>query len=89
MNIVNKNDLLIKNTDVHLLEYTLNKSNIRVYNLMFDGDEAGEKGIREFLANIRKDVIVNIIRLPKGKDINDLSYDEVENLINKALNLKF
>ncbi len=67
----------------------LNKSSIRVYNLMFDGDEAGEKGIREFLANIRKDVIVNVIRLPKGKDINDLSYDEVENLIDKALNLKF
>lgn len=67
----------------------LNKSNIRVYNLMFDGDEAGEKGIREFLANIRKDVIVNIIRLPRGKDVNDLSYDQVENLIDRALNPKF
>lgn len=63
----------------------LNKSNIRVYNLMFDGDEAGDKGITKFLQNIRKDVIVNIIRLPRGKDVNDLSYDEVENLISHTL----
>ena len=67
----------------------LNKSGIRVFNLMFDGDEAGEKGIREFLKNIRKDVVVNIIRLPKGKDINDLSYDEVEKLIADQLQVKF
>lgn len=59
----------------------LNKSNIRVYNLMFDGDEAGDKGIREFLKHIRKDVIVNIIRIPRGKDVNDLSYEQVENLV--------
>lgn len=59
----------------------LNKSNIRIYNLCFDGDDAGDKGIKKFLENIRKDVIVNIIRLPRGKDINDLSYDEVEKLV--------
>ena len=56
---------------------------------MFDGDEAGEKGIREFVKNIRKDVVVNIIRLPKGKDVNDLSYDEVEKLIADQLQVKF
>ena len=52
---------------------------------MFDGDSAGDKGISNFLKNIRKDVIVNIIRLPRGKDINDLSYDEVESLIQNQL----
>lgn len=59
----------------------LNQSNIRVYNLMFDGDKAGDNGIREFLKNIRKDVIVNIIKVPRGKDVNDLTYDELESLI--------
>ena len=63
----------------------LNKSSIRIYNLLFDGDEAGDKGIEKFLKNIRKDVLVNVIKLPRGKDINDLSFDEVENLIQKQL----
>lgn len=49
---------------------------------MFDGDDAGDKGIQKFLKNIRKDVIINIIRLPRGKDVNDLSYEEVEKLVN-------
>lgn len=65
----------------------LNKSNIRVYNLCFDGDAAGDKGIREFLKNIRKDVIVNILKVPRGKDINDLSYTEVETLVNTQLGI--
>lgn len=67
----------------------LNKSNIRVYNLCFDGDAAGDKGIREFLSHIRKDAIVNIINVPRGKDMNDLSYEDVENLINKAFKITF
>lgn len=56
-----------------------------MYNLLFDGDEAGDKGIQKFLQNIRKDVIINIIRVPRGKDINDLSYEEVEKLIDKSI----
>lgn len=63
----------------------LNKSNIRVYNLLFDGDDAGDKGIKKFLKNIRKDVIVNVIKVPRGKDVNDLSYEEVEKLIQEQL----
>ena len=65
----------------------LNKSNIRVYNLLFDGDDAGDKGISKFLKNIRKDVIVNVIKVPRGKDVNDLDYDEVEKLIQQQLYL--
>ena len=53
---------------------------------MFDGDEAGDKGIEKFLKNIRKDVIVDIIRMPRGKDVNDLDYDELEDLIMNSNN---
>lgn len=67
----------------------LNKSGIRVYNLLFDGDPAGDKGIHNFLENIRKDVIVNVIPVPRGKDVNDLSYDELENLIINGVTSKF
>lgn len=63
----------------------LNKSNIRVYNLVFDGDDAGDKGIQKFLKNIRKDVIVNIIKMPRGKDFNDLTYEEAEKLVQEQL----
>ena len=63
----------------------LNKSNIRVYNLVFDGDDAGDKGIQKFLKNIRKDVIVNIVKVPRGKDFNDLTYEEAEKLIQEQL----
>jgi len=61
----------------------LNKSPIRHYILCFDGDEAGNKGIREFLRNIRKDVLVDIVNIPKGKDINDLEKNEFLNLLER------
>lgn len=58
----------------------LNKSHIRSYVLCFDGDDAGDKGIQRFLKHIRKDVFISIIRVPRGKDVNDLSKEEFENL---------
>ena len=59
----------------------LNNSEINHYYLLFDGDNAGDKGIKNFLSNIRKDVMVDVIKLPRGKDVNDLSYEELEQLI--------
>lgn len=58
----------------------LNKSGIRHYYLAFDGDEAGKKGIERFLKNIRDDVLVDVILIPKDKDVNDLSQDEFDKL---------
>lgn len=58
----------------------LNKCPIRHYILAFDGDNAGDKGINRFLTNIRKDVFVDIMLLPRGKDCNDLSAEEIANL---------
>lgn len=58
----------------------LKKSGIRVFNLFFDGDEAGRKGASRFKYNMPKDLIVNTFILPDGKDVNDLTAEEVYNL---------
>ena len=54
----------------------LNSSDIRHYYLAFDGDSAGDRGIIRFLKNIRPDVFVDIILIPRGKDVNDLTEEE-------------
>lgn len=61
----------------------LNKTSIRHYILMFDGDAAGRKGALRFLKNIRKDVIVDDIIMPKAKDVNDLTKDEFLSILYK------
>ena len=61
---------------------TLNKLGIRHYILMFDGDSAGRKGAEKFKANVKGKIITDIV-LPKGKDVNDLSQDEFNELLSK------
>lgn len=61
----------------------LNKSGILCYHLCFDGDEAGDKGAKNFLENINKNCITDVIQLPRGKDINDLDAEEINILIHK------
>lgn len=58
----------------------LNKSGIRHYYLCFDGDSAGDKGTLKFINNINKDVMVDVIQMPKNKDVNDLTEDEFNEL---------
>ena len=58
----------------------LNKSGIRNYVLCFDGDAPGLKGKDRFVQNIRKDVLVSYITIPMGKDVNDLTKEQFENL---------
>lgn len=57
-----------------------NKSNLRHIYLCFDGDAAGRKGTKKFIEQIRKDIFVDVIILPNGKDINDLSEAEFNTL---------
>ena len=59
----------------------LNKSGIRHYILCFDGDEAGEKGKERFLNSIRKDVLIDYIDIPNGKDLNDFEKEDALELI--------
>ena len=63
----------------------LNKSGIRHFILCFDGDEAGFKGSSRFINNIYDDILVDYIKLPEGKDINDLTLEEFRKLEDKYL----
>lgn len=62
---------------------TLNKLGIRSYVLAFDGDDAGRKGCYRFKHNINNSIISEM-QLPDGKDINDLSKEEFDDLFNNA-----
>lgn len=58
----------------------LKKSGIRNYFLALDGDSAGDKGIHRFIENMPDDIMISIICIPRGKDVNDLSKEEFEAL---------
>lgn len=59
---------------------TLRKSGITTFDLYFDGDVSGDKGTKRFVENIGPDKFVNIHQLPRGKDVNDLTLEEICNL---------
>ena len=58
----------------------LRKSGIRIYHLCLDGDLAGRHGILRFIKNMPDDIIIDIIQLPQGKDVNDLTKEEFDKL---------
>ena len=62
----------------------LNNTDIKHYILCYDGDDAGRKGAARFKKFIRKDVFVDELIMPEGKDLNDLSKEEFE-LVYKSL----
>lgn len=57
----------------------LNKLNVRKLVLGLDPDKAGAKGIYRLQKAIKGKMLSKLI-IPKGKDINDLSYEEFINL---------
>lgn len=65
----------------------LNRSCIRHYYLAFDGDDAGYKAIARFKANIRKDVLVDIIKIPLGEDVNSLPKETFIKLFEESKNI--
>lgn len=58
----------------------LKKSGIRVFHLALDGDLAGKHGNIRFIQNMSNDALIDILALPNGKDVNDLSLEEIQNL---------
>lgn len=60
----------------------LSKSGIRCYNLCFDGDDAGDRGVYNFMKNLGdKGALINVIQLPRGRDVNDLTKEEFDKLM--------
>ena len=58
----------------------LKRSGIRHYILCFDGDEAGDKGAARFIHSMPKDILISVKKLPRGKDCNDLTKEEFDEL---------
>ena len=58
----------------------LKRSGIRIYHLCFDGDLAGRHGALRFIRNMSENVMIDVIYLPDGKDVNDLSKEEFDHL---------
>ncbi len=68
---------------------TLKKCGIRNYVLLFDGDSAGRKGAARFKNVLGNNVFITDIQVPWGKDINDLSKEEILTLFtNNGINLE-
>lgn len=67
------------NVTSHQLEL-LNKSGVMHFYLAYDGDSAGKKGTYKLIKGLAKDKFIDVLILPKGKDINDLSEKEFNNL---------
>lgn len=61
----------------------LKKSGIRNYILLFDGDEGGRKGANRFIKTLGKDCWITDVKIPWGKDINDLTKEEILELLSK------
>ena len=60
---------------------TLLKSHIRHFVLGFDGDTAGRKATIKFNEALSKSKIITEYHLPQGKDINDLTIEEFNSLV--------
>ena len=58
----------------------LSKLKYRKYILALDPDDGGIKGCRRIYNALKGIKILTRVKIPKDKDINDLTKDEIENL---------
>lgn len=58
----------------------LRRSGIRSYTLCLDGDAAGDKGIARFKANMPEDVLITVKKIPRGRDVADLTKEQFDSL---------
>lgn len=64
----------------------IKKSGVRSIVFCFDGDDAGRKGRKKMYERLNERVICSYVDLPEGKDVNDLSPEEVRNLLSETKN---
>ena len=58
----------------------LKRSGIRKFTLCLDGDKGGRLGTKRFIEAMKEDVLIDVVEIPEGKDLNDLSKEEFEAL---------
>lgn len=58
----------------------LKKSGIRHYIMCLDGDKAGRLGTKRFINNAKLDVLIDVVEIPSGYDVNDLTKEEFDSL---------
>lgn len=58
----------------------LKRSGIRHFILCFDGDIAGDAGIKRFINNMSDDIMISVKHIPRDKDVNDLTKEEFDSL---------
>lgn len=58
----------------------LKRSGIRHFILCFDGDIAGDAGIKRFINNMPDDIMISVKYIPRDKDVNDLTKEEFDSL---------
>jgi DNA primase len=63
----------------------ISKYGIRSVVFCFDGDSAGRIGRERMRKNISRNVLCSYIELPDGKDMNDLSPEEVHKIIQNPI----
>lgn len=64
----------------------LKRCGIRNFILCFDGDIYGRKGAERFKKALGDEFMITDVILPQGKDVNDLSPEDLKNLFEKYSN---
>lgn len=62
------------------------RSGVRSIVFCFDGDNAGRKGRERMYRKLSERVLCTYIDLPEGKDVNDLSEEQIMELVNNQKN---
>lgn len=58
----------------------LNKTSLLKINLCLDGDNAGKNGTLKLIKNLQKKFFIDVVQIPLGKDVNDLTKETFDNL---------
>jgi DNA primase len=76
------NALAVLGSNLSDTQYKLLQGIGKKIYIMMDSDEGGNKACREITKRLRRDFIVKICMLPKGKDPNDCTKTELEEAFN-------
>ena len=61
------------------------KSGITHLYICLDPDSAGEKGTWKLIKSLPKSMMVDILEIPPGKDVNDLTYAEFRDILHRPI----